>query len=283
MPDPVKATFSGRLKRTKPDYHALDMRNESSVVRSMATQNLAAIKLNFDGEKASTIFSAVDNQDSLNKKETFLFNKKFSISDPGNSVRGAVSKYIKDQDKIKNPALADFPFDNPDKALDRLLRLNRRIRNRVDEEVKNFFQQGSAIDPKKLEEPEEPEEPEEVKELKERAKNLTQNMLKDLKLLELGSKLLTNKNFLDEMPEATREALLDLGQSQAALRQSLMSEPNGPYFCLSRIAGLAINSPAEFCESLQAFKNSNSSEPKQASRPSEEASERSAASQAVID
>lgn len=246
IPDPVKATFSGRLKRTKQDSHGLDMQDQRSVVHSMAVQKLAAIKLHFDGEKASTIFSVLDDRDSLNKKETILFNKKFSISkehDLSTSVREAVSQYIKNQGNIENLALSEFLFSNPDEALDKLLRLNRAIRERVDEEVKNFFQQGPAIGPE---------------ELKESAKNLTMHMVKDLELLKLGSEFLTNKNFINRMPKASREALLDLGQSQAALHQSLRSEPNGPYFCLSSIAGLAINSPEEFSRSLEAFKNSQS-------------------------
>lgn len=159
-----------------------------------------------------------------NRLHLFFNNELKPQLDQAIGLENAAYQYI-EAPYIKNPALEKLPFESYD-VFDKLIDLSSKSDEHTVRYLENIRIGAANFNKHELIE-------------------LSEQMAKDLAILKYGSKLFTNEDFILNSPRSAQEAARIFGRHLTELYK-VLAEPDGVYFCLSRMAQQARDVPVQF-------------------------------------
>ncbi len=153
---------------------------------------------------------------------------------PGSFRNGAAKQFALATETFIQESKIDCPF-KVDKAAEEILGAGITILRKLPIAAAAFIE-GALKNPEKV----------------KYAADELKGMTRDLRGVQLGAELFTNKDFLKNVPEQQREAVFRLGKDFQNLFIQLV-DPAGPYQTIFKLKSLAIESPEKFSENLDQY------------------------------
>jgi hypothetical protein len=165
---------------------------------------------------------------------------------------GAVYHYI-ETPYIKNPALERLPFES-EEVFDKLIDLSSNSEEHAIQYLEAIRKGAKNLNKDELIE-------------------LSEKMTRDLAILKYGSELFTNEDFISKSPPYAQKVARTFGRHLTELYK-VLAEPDGVYFCLSRMTQQARDVPVKFTSAWdQNMRDPVAHDSLKGSRSSEDASQ----------